>query len=36
MLPSKVFAAADGKMADLWFELGLIYIISSQDLNYKI
>lgn len=33
MLPSKGFTAADGKMADLLFELGLIYIIGSPDIT---
>lgn len=33
MLPSKGFTAADGKMADLLFELGLIYIICSPDIT---
>lgn len=33
MLPSECFTAADGKMADLQFELGLIYIIGSPDIT---
>lgn len=32
MLPSRVFTASEGKMADLWFEVSLLYIISSPDI----
>ena len=33
VLPSECFTATDGKMADLRFELGLIYIIGSPDIT---